>query len=79
MQLILRALVPIGVLLLGWIGYSVLAEKEEEKRRPKPAPRIIKTRVIKLERQDFQTVISTNGVVRAHHEASLAAQVSGQV
>ena len=79
MQFFLRALIPLGVLLLGWIGYSFLAVKEEEKRRPKPEPRIIKTRVIKLDRQDFQTVVTTNGVVRAHHEASLTPQVSGKV
>ncbi|MEZ5325508.1 MAG: efflux RND transporter periplasmic adaptor subunit [Verrucomicrobiales bacterium] len=79
MQFFTRALLPLGVLLLGWIGYSVLSKEKEEKLRPEPEPRIIKTRVVKLERQSFQTVIQTNGVVRAHHEASLSAQVSGKV
>lgn len=79
MQFFLRALVPIGVLILGYIGYSVLAVEEEKKRGPEPEPRIIKTRVIKLERQDFQTIVETNGVVRPHHEASVTAQVSGKV
>ncbi|MGK0184529.1 MAG: RND family efflux transporter MFP subunit [Verrucomicrobiales bacterium] len=79
MQLFFRALIPIGVLVLGWIGYSFLSVEKEEKRGPKPEPRIIKTKVIKLERQDFQTIVQTNGVVRPHHEASVTAQVSGKV
>jgi RND family efflux transporter MFP subunit len=79
MQFLIRALLPLGVLLLGWVGYSVLSVEEEEKLRPEPEVRVIKTRVVKLERQDFQTVITTNGVVRAHHEASLSAQVTGKV
>ena len=79
MQFFFRALIPLGVLLFGWIGYSFLAVEKEKTKRPKPEPRIIKTHVIELNRRDFPTVIETNGVVRPHNEASLTAHVSGKV
>ena len=79
MQKSIRLLFPIGALILGWIGFNVLSRAKEKEPRPRPPARVIKTRVIELERQDYQMVVRTQGVVRAHNEASLTAQVSGKV
>ena len=79
MQKALRLLFPIGVLILGWIGFGLLSKKEKAPPREVAPPRVIKTQVIDLKRQDFQTVIFTQGVVRAHNEATLTSQVGGKV
>jgi RND family efflux transporter MFP subunit len=79
MQKFFRLLVPLCVLILGWIGYAMLSKHEEKPKRPEPVARIIKTQVLELQREDFPTVIRTQGVVRPHSEASLTAQVSGKV
>lgn len=79
MQKAIRLLFPIGVLILGWIGFGYLSTEKASPKRPAMAPRIIRTRVLEMNRQDYQTVIQTQGVVRAHNEASLTAQVGGKV
>ena len=79
MQKALRLLFPLLARALGWIGYGVLSKEPEKAKRPIPTPRVIKTKVIELVRQDYQTVITTQGVVRAHNEATLTPQVSGKV
>ena len=56
LQVFVRILIPVALLAAGWFGYSLLSVEEEEKMRPKPEPRVIKTRVIELEKMDFQTV-----------------------
>lgn len=79
MQKALRILIPICALTLGWIGFGVLSKEPAKPKRPTIPPRVIKTKVLELIRQDYQTVIKTQGVVRAHNEATLTAQVSGKV
>jgi RND family efflux transporter MFP subunit len=79
MQKALRILFPICALVLGWIGYGLLSKEPEKAKRPVAPVRVIKTKVLDLVRQDYQTVINTQGVVRAHNEATLTAQVSGKV
>ncbi len=79
MQKALRLLFPACALILGWIGYGLLSKAPEKQQRPVAPPRVIKTKVIDLVRQDYQTVINTQGVVRAHNEATLSAQVSGKI
>ncbi len=74
-----RVFVPVVLLAAGWLGYSLLAKEEEKKKRPKSEGRVIKTQVLKLEVEDFPVKIHTQGVVRAHTEASLTAEVSGKV
>lgn len=77
--MILRALLPLGALVLGWVGYSILSVEPEEAKRPEEEPRMIKTRVVELYAQDFPTTIQTRGVIRAHNEVILTPQVSGKI
>tara|TARA_R110002096_G_scaffold179153_1_gene356101 strand:- start:12632 stop:13852 length:1221 start_codon:yes stop_codon:yes gene_type:complete len=79
MQRTLRILIPLAILVVGGIGYGLLSIKEEKPKRPPPEPRVLRTEVITLKRQDYQTRIRTQGVVRPHKEAVLTAQVAGKV
>lgn len=76
---LIRILLPLVVLAIGVAGYWLLREEEEAPRRPERPKRVLKTEVIELKRQDFQTVIRTQGEVRPLNEAILTAQVSGKV
>lgn len=76
---LLRGVLPLGVLALGWIGYSILSVEPDEEKRPESKPRVIKTRVTELGVQDFETTVTTRGVVRPHNEVTLTPQVAGRI
>ena len=76
---LVRLSIPFGIVFVAVLIYAVLAREPEETKRPPAPPRAIKTRVAELERQDYQTVIRTQGVVRPHNEVTLTAQVSGRI
>lgn len=76
---IVRALIPLGLLVAGWLGYASLSVEKAAEKHPEPEERVIKTEVIELHRQDFQTVFHIQGVARAHNEAPLTTQVAGKV
>ena len=75
---VVRILLPIVLLILGWILYSVLSVEQAEEKRPPPKPRVVKTAVTPLQLTDYQTIVRTQGVVRPHHEVTLTAEVSGK-
>ncbi len=79
LPMILRAFVPLAVLVSGWVGYSILSVEPEEAKSPEAEPRMIKTRAMELHVQDFPTTIRTRGVIRAHNEVVLTPQVSGKI
>lgn len=79
MQRALRIIVPLAILAVGGLGYGLLSIKKEKPKRPPPPPRVLRTEVITLNRQDYKTHIRTQGVVRPHKEAVLTAQVAGKV
>ncbi|MCG8602323.1 MAG: efflux RND transporter periplasmic adaptor subunit [Verrucomicrobiales bacterium] len=79
MQRLIRILLPIVILAVGAIGFRLLIIEDEAPRRPERTERVLKTQVIELKRQDFQTTIETQGEVRPLNDAILTAQVSGKV
>jgi RND family efflux transporter MFP subunit len=79
LPVILRALLPLAVLALGWLGYSILSVEPEQAKLPETKARTIKTRAVELHVQDFPTTIETRGVIRAHNEVMLMPQVSGRI
>lgn len=79
MSLILRVSLPLGILFVGWIGYSLLSVEPEEAKRPKTETRALKTTVKELQPQDYPTTIRTQGIIRPHNEVILTAQVSGKI
>jgi len=79
LSLVVRVLLPLALLAAGWIGYSTLATKPEEAKRPPPEPRAIKTRAVELHVEDFPSTVSAGGVTRPHNEVTLTPQVSGRI
>ena len=79
MQIIIRLLIPIVILGAGWMVFEMLSVEAEKIPRPRPEPRINRTKVIELNRKDYDPIIKTQGIVRPHNEATVTSQVSGKV
>ncbi len=78
-SLILRAPVPLLLLALGWYGYAKLFVVIEEPKKTEPEARVVQTGATELRVEDIRTSVRTRGVVRAHNEVPLTAQVSGEI
>jgi RND family efflux transporter MFP subunit len=74
-----RILLPIVLLVVGGVGYSVLSKKKDPPPAPRPTPKAIETRVMELKREDYQIMVPAQGAIRAHSQVSLTAQVAGRV
>lgn len=74
-----RLLFPIGIVAVAFVLFKTFSAEKEKQQHPKPPGRVLKTQVIELARDDFQTTIRTQGVVRPHNEASITTQVAGKV
>ncbi|TWU28124.1 Multidrug resistance protein MdtA precursor [Bythopirellula polymerisocia] len=77
--LLLRAALPCAILAGGWIGFSKLSVQIEEKPAPAADERTLRTKVEELEVIDYPVVIKTHGVVQAHNQVTLAAEIAGAV
>lgn len=75
----LRAALPCAILAGGWIGYSMLSVEMEEEPAPPAEERTLRTRVENLDVIDYPVVIKTHGIVQAHNQVTLTAEVSGVV
>lgn len=81
MRIALRIFIPILIIGLGClVGYRLMSLPEEETKAPafstRPAQ---KAEVVPLERQDYQIIIRTRGVVQAHTTTSLTPRVAGRI
>jgi RND family efflux transporter MFP subunit len=74
-----RVLIPIAVVLVGWIGFSIISVEPEKAKRPKGKARVLKTKVAELHVTNYQTMIRTQGIIRPHNEVTLTAQVGGKI
>ena len=75
----LRILLPIVVLgIFGGIAWYLVATKPVPSRRKPPAA-ITRVDGLRLQREDYQVVIRTQGTVRARTESTLIPEVSGRV
>ena len=70
---------PAAVLLAGGIGYALLSRKPAKPELPPAKAQPIRTRVIEVKVRDFPVKVRTQGIVRAHQESTLSAQVSGLI
>lgn len=75
----LQLLLPVLVLAGGWFAFTTWIKPEERKRKPASLPQAPKSMVVELEVVDFEPMIETNGVIRAHNEVNLTAQVGGPI
>lgn len=76
---LVRGLIPLGVLAIGFAGYLVLSRKPPEAPAAKGSPKPLRTRVLPMHKGNFPIEITTQGVVRSHTEVSLTSQVNGRV
>jgi RND family efflux transporter MFP subunit len=74
-----RAAVPVAILLVGWFSYQGLSVGEEEAKAPPEKQKVIKTTVAEIELQNYQTIVTTRGIVRPHNEVTLNAEVTGKI
>ena len=75
-----RALIPLGILAVGYFLYCKLSEppaEEEEKKERKS--HVLKTKVQVLHAVDFQATVETRGIVRAHNQVTLTPRVPGNI
>lgn len=74
-----RVLLPVILIAIGIVGYGKLSVKKPEPSPPRPAPKAIEARVKELNREDYQILVSSQGLVRAHSQVNLTSQVSGRI
>jgi RND family efflux transporter MFP subunit len=75
----IRIVPPLLILAIGWFGYVTLSIEPEETKRAKGKPRPIKTQVVELIAQNYETKIITQGNVRPHDQITLNSEVTGKV
>jgi len=79
MAKLLRYLLPLVVLGVGYLVYAKFSVKEKPKARiPRERPPIEAETTV-LKRTDFRVTLNTQGIVRPHNETSLTSRVSGRI
>jgi RND family efflux transporter MFP subunit len=76
---LVRAVLPVGILAAGVVAYMILSVEPEKAKSPPAVPQAIRTKVKELRVRDYPVVIRTHGVVRPHSEVILTAQVPGRI
>ncbi len=80
MKTVIRILIPLLILGAGWLLKESLASRKEgpvyRKQDRKSPPTVTTT---EIRRSNFQVIIRSHGVVRAHNSTSLTPRVSGRI
>lgn len=74
-----RLATPLGLLLLGGVGFAWLSREPAKAKLPPGKPQPLRTRVLELRPTNHPVIIRTHGVVRSHHEVTVSAQVAGKI
>lgn len=77
--LLVRLIVPVCILSGGWYGYRQLAIPVEEEAVEPTEPTQVRSRVQSLDVGSYQVHVETNGLVSAHNQVALSAEVTGRV
>jgi RND family efflux transporter MFP subunit len=77
--MLLRIALPVVCLLAGLYAFRQLSVPVVKEPEPVPEQKMIRTRVAELHAQDYQVVIDKTGIVGAHNEVTLSAEVTGKV
>ena len=75
--MIVRILIPILILALGYGGWRWLGVPVEEPAPVRQPPQKLKTERLELAKVDFPVVLDSQGTVRAHHTTTLSPLVGG--
>jgi len=79
MDKLLRLILPVIVMALGYLGYTSLSGKEEKKSPRRPPPVMIEAETDILKRTDYRVILQSQGIVQPHNQTSLTPRVSGRV
>ena len=77
--MVVRILLPLVLLAAGGASYVWFSKEPPQIAQPRPKPKPLEVRVAELKRLDYQIGLPTHGVMQAHNEAVLTAQVGGRV
>lgn len=79
MAKLLRYILPLVVLGIGYLVFAQFSEKKEKKARIRPGRPPIEAATTLLTRTDFRVILSSQGIVRPHNETALSSRVSGRI
>lgn len=79
MALLIRLLIPLAFLGLGYWSYTKVSVKTEAEPTPLPQPKKLETVVTPLVREDFQVILRSQGTVQPHNRTTLTPRVSGRI
>ena len=77
--MLIRILIPIFVLLVGYGAWKWLGVPVEEPKPVRGEPQKLKTEKLELRLTDFPVILETQGTVRAHHATVITSQVPGVI
>jgi RND family efflux transporter MFP subunit len=79
LPVVVRAALPLGILVVGWAAFSILSGRPEAPKAPEAEKPPIRTKVTGLKVQDYTVTIKTHGEIQPHTEIVVSAQVSGRI
>lgn len=79
MAQLLRILLPLCVLGVGYFGFQFFNEEPEKTIRKRPPKKEIIVEVSTLAREDFRVRLMSQGIVQPHNETTLTPRVSGRI
>lgn len=79
MPRLIRILIPLLIVAGGVVGWKWLGRPGPQPAPVHQPPAIIRAEVVELQRQDYQILLESQGVVRAHHTTTLTPQVAGKI
>ena len=79
MAILLRIVPPFLILAIGVFAWMKLGVPVEEPQQERREPRVLQTERMVLQRTDHPVILESQGVIRAHYETTLTAQVGGTV
>ena len=74
-----RVMLPVLLLAAGAGSYLWFSKEPPKTTQPRPKRKPTEVQVAELVRQDFQMHVATHGIVQAHGEVNMTAQVAGRV
>jgi RND family efflux transporter MFP subunit len=74
-----RVVLPVLFLIAGLASYVFFSKQPPQVAEPSPKPRPLEVRVEELKRKDFQVRVASHGLIQAHSQVNLTAQVGGRV
>lgn len=79
MEKLLRFILPVVVIGLGYLSLKGLSGKEEKERPRRPPPLMIEAEAEILNRVDYRVTLESQGIVQPHNQTSLTPRVSGRI